>query len=66
MGATRTNTSDIFRISGGKIKPGDNALFHDIIHIPPLPPSRLDGCHLIDIEYIITVSIWIKQNSNLP
>ena len=56
QGARKSNTSDIFRISGGEIKPGDSALFHDIIHIPPLPPSRMDNCNLIDIDYLLTVS----------
>jgi len=60
QGDTKSSTTDIFRISGGKIKPGDNALFHDIIHIPPLPPSRLDGCHLIDIEYVVTVGVMLS------
>lgn len=56
-GSNRSSASDIFRISGGKIKPGDSAFYHDIIHIPPLPPSRLDGCGIIDIEYIIAVGV---------
>lgn len=65
-GTSRMSTSDIFRISGGKIKCGDNAFYHDIIHIPPLPPSRLDGCRLVDIDYIITVCLqgslrWVTQ-----
>ena len=46
---------DIFCISGGKVKAGDNAFYHDIIHIPPLPPSRLDGCNIIDVDYAIKV-----------
>ena len=56
-GRSRLSASDIFRISGGKIKSGDSAFYHDIIHIPPLPPSRLRGCSLVDVDYIITVMI---------
>ena len=59
QGNTKSATTAIFRISGGKIKAGDNALYHDIIHIPPLPPSRLDGCRLVDIDYVITVGYHI-------
>jgi hypothetical protein len=50
-----TADCDVFCISGGKVKAGDSAYYHDIIHIPPLPPSRLDGCNIIDVEYIIKV-----------
>ena len=52
-----SSESDIFCISGGKVKAGDNAFYHDIIHIPPLPPSRLDGCNIIDVDYAIKVII---------
>lgn len=58
-GLTRSCVTDIFRISGGTIRPGDTAYFHDIVHIPPLPPSRLDGCSLISIDYFITVCCLI-------
>ncbi|ELU15532.1 hypothetical protein CAPTEDRAFT_219110 [Capitella teleta] len=61
-GISRMTSSDIFRISGGKIKCGDNAFYHDIIHIPPLPPSRLDGCRLIDIDYVITIGVQPTGN----
>ena len=56
QGQSRSKTSDIFRISGGKIGSGSSALYHDIIHIPPLPPSRLENCRLIHVQYAITVS----------
>lgn len=56
-GVSKQSTADIFRISGGKIKSGGSALYHDIIHIPPLPPSRLDGCNLVQIDYVITVGV---------
>ncbi|XP_064641439.1 arrestin domain-containing protein 3-like isoform X2 [Lineus longissimus] len=54
---TRSVSSCIFSISGATIKPGDTGMYHDVIHIPPLPPSRLDGCRLVDIEYMIHVRI---------
>ena len=57
QGLCRFSTSDIFRISGGTIRTGDSAFYHDIIHIPPLPPTRLDYCRLIDITYVLTVSM---------
>ena len=59
QGQSRSNTCDIFRISGGKIRCGDSAFYHDIIHIPPLPPSRLDHCRLIHTQYVITVRVSI-------
>ena len=50
----------MFCISGGKVKAGDNAFYHDIIHIPPLPPSRLDGCNIIDVHYAIKVQVQVR------
>lgn len=55
--SSRSCTYDIFCISGGKVKAGENAFYHDIIHIPPLPPSRLEGCSIIDVNYVIRVTM---------
>jgi len=57
----QSSECDIFCISGGKVKAGDNAFYHDIIHIPPLPPSRLDGCNIIDVHYAIKVIPRLAQ-----
>ena len=65
QGQSRSHTCDIFRISGGQIRPGDSAFYHDIIHIPPLPPSRLDHCRLIHVQYVITVSDVITARSDV-
>ncbi|XP_074645873.1 arrestin domain-containing protein 2-like [Tubulanus polymorphus] len=57
QGNVKNITACIFSISGALIKPGDSGMYHDVIHIPPLPPSGLDGCKLIDIDYVIHVCI---------
>ena len=60
-GVQHSSEYEVFCISGGSVKAGDNAYYHDIIHIPPLPASGLDGCNIIDIEYHIKVRIIIYK-----
>jgi len=64
--SSRSWTYDIFCISGGKVKAGENAFYHDIIHIPPLPPSRLEGCSIIDVNYVIRVTRQPTVKSSIP
>ena len=41
----------------GGIKPGQSDSWSDdTLVVPPLPPSGLVGCNLIDIHYILKVS----------
>ncbi|PAA87015.1 hypothetical protein BOX15_Mlig014630g2 [Macrostomum lignano] len=47
----------IFSISGQRVKPGASGYYHDVIHIPPLPPSGMPHCEIIDIEYLVQVQI---------
>ena len=44
-----------------KIEPGKTFLWENLkLRIPPLPPSRLAGCSIIDIRYYIKVSrLWV-------
>ena len=42
---------------------GEGCGGHSIVHwnnvpliVPPVPPSRLDGCNIIDVQYLIRVS----------
>ncbi|ESO06933.1 hypothetical protein HELRODRAFT_170968 [Helobdella robusta] len=40
-------TKDVFRVSGGVLNPGDTAYYHDIVHIPPLPPTHLSSSAIL-------------------
>ena len=61
QGSTRTFSACIFSISGATIKPGDTGQYHDVIHIPPVAPSHLDRCRLIDVTYMIHVGIAMRR-----
>lgn len=41
----------------GKIRAGGNDKWHnESLYVPPLPPTNLVGCHLINIKYDVFVS----------
>lgn len=44
-------------IARGKIRAGSADKWqNESIYVPPLPPTNLEGCHLIDIRYDVFVS----------
>ena len=45
----------LFSVAGGPVAASRRANYYDIVSIPPVPPSRLDGCSLIDLYYILVV-----------
>lgn len=54
---TRTERRDLVVIKRGKIRPFTMDELNEKIYIPPLPPTNLSGCHLINISYDVFVSI---------
>lgn len=54
---TRTERRDLVVIKRGKIRPFTMDELNEKIYIPPLPPTNLQGCHLINITYDVFVSI---------
>ncbi|XP_064605367.1 arrestin domain-containing protein 3-like [Liolophura sinensis] len=51
---TKSSTTVIARVNHSEIAPGGSDVWSgDRLHIPPIPPSRLDGCSIIDITYIL-------------
>ncbi|XP_050403329.2 arrestin domain-containing protein 3-like [Patella vulgata] len=55
---TKTVCNTVSKISHGPILPGDGDIWNgDQLHIPPLPPSRLRGCRIIDITYTVTLNV---------
>lgn len=51
-------------IARGKIRAGSADKWqNESIYVPPLPPTNLEGCHLIDIRYDVFVSILTKNLS---
>lgn len=52
---SRQVTVPLFSVAGGPVAASRMANYHDIVSIPPVPPSRLDGCSLIDVSYVLVV-----------
>ncbi|XP_041373505.1 arrestin domain-containing protein 3-like [Gigantopelta aegis] len=53
---SRTVSRQVAKISHGLIEPGDTDIWvanRDRLVLPPLPPSYLRGCTIIDIQYIL-------------
>ena len=53
---SRTERRDLVVIRRGKIRPFTMDELNEKIYIPPLPPTNLQGCHLINISYDVFVS----------
>lgn len=60
----QTEKRELAVIARGKIRAGGfDKWQNESLYVPPLPPTNLEGCHLIDIKYDVFVSIR-KQNQN--
>ena len=55
---TRTVTKDVMSLRHGPIDPyGSDVWSGDRLEVPAVPPSFLVGCSIIDIRYILMVSM---------
>ncbi|XP_050403342.1 arrestin domain-containing protein 3 [Patella vulgata] len=55
---TRTLTDTVSTICHGPILRGDSDTWNgDLLPIPPLPPSGLRGCRIMDITYTVTLNV---------
>ena len=59
---TKTVNNTLFRDMKGRIAGGSTDVWKDVkMLIPPVPPSYLLGCNIIDIKYIAMVSVLVPQ-----
>ncbi|KAK6180275.1 hypothetical protein SNE40_012462 [Patella caerulea] len=55
---TKTEHKTVSKIYHGPIIPGDGDTWDgDLLPIPPLPPSGLRGCRIIDITYRLAINV---------
>ncbi|KAK6180269.1 hypothetical protein SNE40_012456 [Patella caerulea] len=55
---TKTEHKTVSKIYHGPIIPGDGDTWDgDLLPIPPLPPSGLRGCRIIDIAYRLAINV---------
>lgn len=54
----QSETRELASLSRGKIRPGESDEWsNEQLYVPPLPPTNLRGCHLIQIQYDVYVSV---------
>ncbi|XP_050412712.1 arrestin domain-containing protein 3 isoform X2 [Patella vulgata] len=55
---SKSVTKSLARVQHGSIDGGDTDVWNgDLLHIPPLPPSGLRGCRIIDIQYTLSLTV---------
>lgn len=57
---TKTEEIVVAEISKGPIEAGGTADYQQHLDIPPLPPSNLANCHIIDLEYNLKVEARVE------
>jgi len=57
---TKTEEIVIMEISKGPIEAGGIADYEQHLDIPPLPPSNLTNCRIIDLEYNLKVEACVE------
>ena len=58
-GKTKELVKTVSELQRQGIEANDRDVFNGLsLHIPPLPPSFLGGCRIIDIKYFLTVSFF--------
>lgn len=56
-----SETRELASVSRGKIRPGEGEEWlNEQMYVPPLPPTNLRGCHLINVLYHVYVSAKTK------
>lgn len=62
---------ELASLSHGKTRAGESDVWrHELLYVPPLPPTNLRGCHLISVQYDVFVStvdpLWTPHHLGTP
>ncbi|XP_011646855.1 arrestin domain-containing protein 17 [Pogonomyrmex barbatus] len=57
---TKTEEIVVKEISKGPVEAGETVNYEQHLDIPPLPPSNLTNCHIIDLEYNLKVEACVE------
>lgn len=57
----QTEKRELAVLVRGKIRPGGKDEWHNELYVPPLPPTNLQGCHLIKTSYDVFFVIEPKS-----
>ena len=55
---TKTKCITIAEI-GKTIEDNDIVIYEQLLRVPPLPPSNLNNCGIIDIQYILRLKAFV-------
>jgi hypothetical protein len=58
--ATKTEEIVVTEVSKGPVVAGGTADYEQHLDIPPLPPSNLTNCRIIDLEYNLKVEACVE------
>lgn len=57
---TKTEEIVVTEVSKGPVEGGGTADYEQCLDIPPLPPSNLANCNIIDLEYNLKVKACVE------
>lgn len=57
---TKTEEIVVTEVSKGPIQGGETTDYEQRLDIPPLPPSNLTNCSIIDLEYNLKVEARVE------
>lgn len=57
---TKTEEIVVSEVSKGPVEGGGTADYEQHLDIPPLPPSNLANCNIIDLEYNLKVQACVE------
>lgn len=64
-GSQKKEHRKVAELKRPEIKPGDDDIWANVeVTIPPLPPSHLEYCRIIDIEYEFKVWVFLYSLPN--
>ncbi|CAL8113960.1 unnamed protein product [Orchesella dallaii] len=67
MGRSKSKSVQIITLEGPKLKPSETKEWKSdfdttaMLRIPSVPPSRLDGCRIIEVTYYLKVKMDVKD-----
>jgi hypothetical protein len=55
-GNTLEDIRVVRKVRGPTVSPGESEMWEgDIFQVPPIPPTRLGNCAIIDVQYLLKV-----------
>lgn len=56
QGRSKSVCEEMMKLRGPEVQPFLSETWHEQFHIPPVPPTELGGCKLIELSYLLKVN----------